>query len=372
MILPPRLWTSDRAVIRSVDCHCAGLPSRIVVGGAPIPPLGEGATSMEKRQYMMDHTDWLRKLMLTEPRGYPCQNTNIIYESSDPRAAFGYVIGENNKIYPAMSGHNTICVVTALLETGMVPMTYPTTEFVLEAPAGLIEIRAECKDGKAEYVTFRNTASFSHLTEVTVDVPGGVGPVVADVAYGGMWYCIVDAASVGLELVPERGADIVRLGEMIKTACREQHPVQHPLIDYPGCDILAFRSPPRAPETNGAHSRNAVVMSTGQLDWGLPGTWKGNIDRSPCGTGTSAIMAQMHARGELRVGEDFVHESVLGTVFTGRIVEETTVSDGKGGEIQAIIPDITGQAYVTQYSEVVVDPADPFPEGYTVGDIWAS
>lgn len=364
--LPSRLFgeSADRPVIRSVDCHCAGLPARIVLGGAPMPA---GESSYERRHHVMHEQDWVRKLMITEPRGYPCQNVNIIYPSTHPEAAFGYVIGENNWVYPAMSGHNTICVATALLETGCVPMTYPVTEFTLEAPAGLIKIRAECKDGKAEFVTFRNTASFVGLRDVEINVPGGVldFPVRADVAYGGMWYAIVDAASVGLDLVPENGAEISRLGEMIKIACQEQHPVQHPELDYPGCDILAFRGPPS--EGSSAHARNAVVMSTGKLDWAKPGSWKGNIDRSPCGTGTSAIMAAMWDKGELSIGEDFVHESILGTLFTGRIVEETEIAG-----IPAIVPEITGQAWITQYSEVVRDPSDPFQEGYTVGDIWAS
>jgi len=156
---------------------------------------------------------------------------------------------------------------------------------------------------------------------------------------------------------------------MVKVACREQHPVQHPEIDYGGCDIICIRGPPSAEgkERYGAHSSNAVIMSTGDLDWDVEASWKGNIDRSPCGSGTSAVMAAMHAKGELSIGEEFVHEGILGTVFTGKLLEETTLANGH----PAVIPAITGQAWVTQHSTIVVDPTDPFQKGYTLRDIWA-
>ena len=248
----------------------------------------------------------------------------------------------------------------------------------------------------------------------------------------GMWYCIVppeETARLGLELVPSRGRDICRLGEVIKVACREQHPVQHPSLDYPGVDIMVFRGPPGhaegeegqgesgnssrssrsssssssssssksgssdggssdgdgADEEDGpvrAHARNAVVMSNGALRWDDEATWGGMIDRSPCGTGTCAVMASLWARGELGLDEDFVHESILGTTFRGRLLKETTVeekggsgSSGSGsgsGSRAAVVPKIAGRAWITQICAVVRDPSDPFPEGYTVGDIWAA
>lgn len=374
---PPRLFgdagVSKRGVITTIDAHCCGLPARVVVDGLPEVP---GDSAMEKRKYMMENLDWARTLLITEPRGYPCQNVDYILPKTKacPEAEYSYVVGENNFVYPAMSGHNTICVVTALLETGLVEMKEPVTEFVLEAPAGPIKIRAECRDGKCESVTFTNTPSFARQEDlgVVLDVPGGVGKVEVDIAYGGMWYAIVDGPSLGLQVTPEEASDLARLGEMIKIAAREQHPVQHPTIDYPGCDIIAIRGPPSAEgvERYGAHARNAVIMSTNELDWNKPGTWKGNIDRSPCGSGTSAIMAAMHARGQIGINEDFVHESVLGGVFTGRLVDETTITDGKKVSQKAVVPAITGQAWITQHSKVVVDPTDPFPDGYTLGDIW--
>jgi len=358
--------------MRTVDCHCAGLPARILVSGMPDCP---GNSAMERRQYMMANLDWVRTLMITETRGYPCQNLDVIFPptAACPEAAFSYVVAENNFVYPLMSGHNTICVVTALLETGMVQMVEPVTEFVLEAPAGPIKISAKCKDGKCVNVTFVNTPSFALQCDlgVEIDVPGGVGKVTVDVSYGGMWYAIVDGPSIGLTVQPSEASEIVRLGEMIKVACREQHPVQHPTLDYPGCDIMCIRGPAsdKGKELHGVTSRNAVVMSTGVLDWNNPATWKGNIDRSPCGSGTSAVMAAMYAKGELGLNEEFVHESILGTVFTGRLIEEVTIADG----IKAVIPSVTGQAWVTQHSQIVVDPTDPLGrEGYTLGDIWAS
>jgi len=352
-----------------VDCHCAGLPARVLVAGAPN---FKGDSAMELRHAMMKDGDWMRTALITEPRGYPCQNLDVIFPPTPnlPEAAYSYVIAENNFVYPAMSGHNTICVATALLETGMVEMVEPVTEFTLEAPAGAIHITAECENGKAKNITFRNTPSFVGKLGVEVDVPGGVGKVSVDIAYGGMWYAIVDASSIGLELEAENAADIVRLGEMIKVATREQHPVNHPEFDYPGTDIMAFRGPPSAEgvEKYGAHAKNAVVMSTRALDWNDPSTWTGNLDRSPCGSGTSAIMATMYAKGELQLDEPFVHESILGTIFTGRLVGMAApVGPDK---IEAVIPDVTGSAWVTQISDVVIDATDPFPNGYTLGDIW--
>eukprot|EP00992_Anisonema_acinus_P014867 TRINITY_DN9499_c0_g1_i2.p1 TRINITY_DN9499_c0_g1~~TRINITY_DN9499_c0_g1_i2.p1 ORF type:complete len:368 (+),score=104.90 TRINITY_DN9499_c0_g1_i2:40-1104(+) len=343
-----------------IDLHAAGEPARVVVGGLPHVP---GATMFEKRAFLMAHHDGLRKLLLQEPRGYPCQNVDYILPPTVPEAAFGFVIAEQHAIYPLMSGHNTICVATALLETGMVPMEEPETEFVLEPPAGPIRLRARCRDGKVESVTFRNVPAFVRHLGVPVTVPTLPEPVRVDVAFGGMWYVIVEAAQLGLELHPRHGKALCRLGEMLKAACREQHPVQHPLLDYPGPDILVLRGPP---EAAGATARNAVVMSNGALDWQRPETWAAMLDRSPCGSGTCAVMAAEHARGQLSLNHDFVHESILGTTFIGRLVEKTQV-----GEYDAVIPEVTGSAWITTIAQVLLHKSDPFPEGFTVGDIWS-
>ena len=203
-----------------VDAHCGGEPARVVLTGLPAIP---GATMNEKRLHMMEHLDHFRTLLITEPRGYPCQNVDFVVPATNPDAAFGFIIAEQANIWPLMSGHNIICVATVLLETGLIPMTEPVTKFTLEAPGGLIKIEAECCNGKAIAIKLFNVPAFSHHTDLKVNVPT-LGEVTCDVAYGGMHYCIVSAKSVNLQLTPENGARICQYGEMIKTACREQFP----------------------------------------------------------------------------------------------------------------------------------------------------
>jgi len=355
--------------LKCIDCHAGGEPARVVVGGVP----QISGTMQEKRNLMMQpRLDALRKLLLLEPRGYPCQNANFIFPPSGvfPTAAFGVVIAEQGRVYPAMSGHNMMCVATALLETGMVPMVEPLTEFDLETPAGLVGIQARCQNGKALQITLRNVPSFCRPKDmdVEVEVPE-IGTVQLDIAYGGMFYAIVDAQRIDLQLVPSNGREICKLGEMIKIACREQNPVNHPEFDYPGCDILVFTDNQRR-DGDVVRGRNAVVMSNGKLSWDNPESWTGMIDRSPCGTGTCAVMAQMHARGRLGLEEDFVHESIIGSEFVGRLLEEVTI--GAAEPVKAVVPTISGRAWITQHSEVICDPSDPFPQGYTVADIWSA
>jgi proline racemase len=345
-------------IIEAVDAHAGGEPGRVIVGGVDAVP---GATMFEAMTWLQANLDDLRLRMLREPRGYPAANCNLVLPVVNPEADAGYVIMEQVE-YPGMSGTNTMCVVTVLLETGRLPMTEPVTELTLEAPAGLIRVRAECADGKVTAVTFRNVPAFATHIGAAVEVPT-LGTVEVDVAYGGMFYVIADAGRFGLRLSPDEGADIVRITEMIKAAANEQLPVVHP--DQPGfagITIGQLSGPPHDPANS---RRNVVTVSTGTLDWDRPATWTGAIDRSPCGTGTSARMATLHARGELGVGDAFRHEGILGTVFTGRVVEETTV-----GPHRAIVPTISGQAWITGFATYVVDPTDPFPDGFTVGDIW--
>jgi len=265
--------------------------------------------------------------------------------------------------YPGMSGTNTMCVVTVLLETGRLPMTEPTTELTLESPAGLIRVSADCAGGKVLGVTFRNVPAFATHIDAPVEVPH-LGTVLVDVAYGGMFYVIADAERFGFRLTPDEGRDITRVSQMIKAAAAEQLPVVHPeQPGFAGITIAQLSGPAHDPRNA---RRNVVTVSTGKHDWSRPATWIGAIDRSPCGTGTSAKMAVLHARGELKVGREFRHEGILGTVFTGKLVEESTI----GGR-PAVVPEITGRAWITGFAQYVVDPDDPFPDGFTVGDIWA-
>jgi proline racemase len=346
------------SMIQAVDAHACGEPGRVIVGGVLDVP---GATMFDKMCHLQAHADGLRKRMLREPRGYPAANCNLILPPTRPDADAGFVIMEQVE-YPGMSGTNTICVTTVLLETGMLPMTEPVTELNLETPAGLIRVRADCANGKVQRVTFQNVPAFAAYLDARVEVPH-LGTVTVDVAYGGMFYVIADAAPFGLRLTPDEGRDIVRISEMIKAAAQEQLPVVHP--EQPGFSGVTIAELSASPMQPGAHMKNAVTVSTGKLDWNRPATWTGAIDRSPCGTGTCAKMATLHAKGKLGLNEDFHHEGILGTVFTGRLIGVTQV-----GKYQAVIPTLRGQAWITGLSTYVVDPEDPFPEGFTVGDIW--
>jgi proline racemase len=345
-------------MIHAVDLHACGEHGRVIVGGVADVP---GATMFEKMTHLRDSKDWVRLMMLREPRGYPAANVNLLLPPTRPEADAGYVIMEQVE-YPPMSGTNTICVVTTLLETGIIEMTGPVTELTLETPAGLVGVRATCDDGKVTAVEFRNVPAFAAYLDRPVEVPH-LGTVTVDVGWGGMFYVIADARQLDLELVPSNGGEIVRVTEMIKAAAAEQLPVVHP--ENPGIHGITIGQL-YAPSPNpGISRRNVVTVSTGQLDWDRPATWTGAIDRSPCGTGTCAAMACLHAKGELAVGDTFLHEGILGTVFTGRLIDETTV-----GDHTAVVPTIAGQAWITGFAQYVLDPTDPFPEGYTLGDIW--
>jgi proline racemase len=346
-------------MIQAVDTHVCGEPGRVIVGGVLDVP---GATMFEKMRYLQDEADELRQRMLREPRGYPAANCNLILPPTHPEADAGYVIMEQVE-YPGMSGTNTIAVATVLIETGMVPSSEPVTELVLESPAGLIAIRAEVDAGKVKQVTFENVPCFVVHLDAEVDVPE-LGRISVDVAYGGMFYVIADADQVGLRLDLEEAGRAARFGEMIKTATIEQldTPIHPENPEIRGVTIGQLSAPAQRPD---AHRRNTVIVSTGQLDWQRPDTWTGALDRSPCGTGTSAKMATLWARGQLPLNRDFVHEGILGTTFTGRLVRETRI-----GDREAVVPTIAGTAWITGFAQYVVDPEDPFPNGFTVGDIW--
>lgn len=346
-------------MVTAVDAHACGELGRVVIGGAPDVP---GKTMFEKKMYLETHADGLRQLLLREPRGYPALCCNLLVPPTRAEANAGFIIMEQTE-YPPMSGSNTICVATVLIEMGLVPAREPVTELVLESPAGLIPIRAAVSRGKVTDVTFENVPAFAVHLNAAIEVPT-LGEVMVDVAYGGMFYVIADAERFGLRLTPGEGREIVRVGEMIKVAAREQLPVVHP--ENPAVAGITI-SQLSGPATRADASRkNAVVVSTGVLDWDRPETWTGAIDRSPCGTGTCAKMAVLHAKGELGLGEDFRHEGILGTVFTGRLLRATRV-----GSHRAVTSTLSGAAWITGISRYLLDPTDPFPTGFTVGDIWS-
>jgi proline racemase len=347
-------------IIQAVDTHACGEPGRVIVGGVLDVP---GQTMFEKKLYLEREADDLRKLMLREPRGYPAANCNLVLPATRPEAAAGYVIMEQTE-YPGMSGTNTIAVATVLIETGMVSYREPVTELTLESPAGLISVRASVIGGKVKSVTFENIPAFPVHLDAQVEVPD-LGTVVVDVSYGGMFYVIADAEPLGLRLTPDEAKDIIRVGEMIKAATREQLDCIHPENpDIRGVTIAQLSAPSENSESD---RKNTVIVSTGKLDWDKPSTWTGCLDRSPCGTGTCAKMAAMWAKGELPLNRDFRHEGILGTIFTGRLLRETRV-----GDYPAVVPTLTGTAWITGIASYVLDPEDPFPTGYTVGDIWGA
>lgn len=335
-------------MITVVGVHAEGELNEVITGGVLDVP---GNSVFEKMEHVQAKADWLRRFLLNEPRGKVTQCVNLVVPPCDPAAQAGFVIIESDYYVP-MSGTNTICTVTALLETGMVPMQEPVTRFTLEAPGGLVPVEAACRDGKCESVTFENVPAFVFHLQKPVEVDG-VGTVVADVAYGGMIYCMVDAKALGIALDPSEARDLVDLGEKIKRAAAVQLPAVHPeKPDIHTINQTLFAGPVRT--GNGVKTaRNTVIVSPGRHD------------RSPCGTGTTARLAVMHAKGEIGVGEKFVHESLIGTKFTGEIFEETRV-----GDTPAVGVKITGRGWITAFHQYVLDPSDPFPNGFRLGDQW--
>lgn len=337
-----------KRTITVVDCHAAGENGKVVTGGVHGVP---GKTAFDKRVYLEQHLDDLRKLLLFEPRGTVNHNANLILPSNHPDADMAYVIMESTE-YPVMSGSNTMCVTTVLLETGILPMQEPVTRLTLESPAGLIGVDAECADGKVTRVRFTNQPAFCYSLDQPITVEG-LGEVVVDIAYGGMTYVVVDAHDLGFGLVPSEGRELVALGERLKAAAAAQLPVSHPENEgIPGITNTIFAGPVYR-EGEGLRARNTVVVAPGRLD------------RSPCGTGTSARLAVMHAKGEIEEGQMFVHESIIGTEFYANVVDTTAV-----GPFDAIVSQVAGTAWITALSQIGLDPTDPFPEGFTVSDLW--
>ncbi|MGH1482858.1 MAG: proline racemase family protein [Geminicoccales bacterium] len=343
-------------VITAVEAHAEGESGRVITAG--LPQL-KGVSVKEKMLYMQKHHDDIRTLMLQEPRGNPALCCNAIVPPCHPEAEAGFIIMEQTE-YPPMSGSNTICVVTVLLETGVIAMQEPVTELTLEAPAGLIKVEATCRDGKVERVKFLNVPAFAMHLDIALDVPG-YGKITADIAWGGMFYVIADAAQFGLALTADQGADIVRACEAIRAASAEQFPVVHPENpEFTGPTISQLTAPP---DQAGIDGITAVSVSGGSCK---PDGITGALDRSPCGTGTCAKMAVLHAKGQLAPGRDYVNAGPLRTTFTGRI-EDTA----KVGSYEAVIPSLSGRGWISGMSQYLLDPSDPFQTGFTVGDIWA-
>jgi proline racemase len=335
-----------RRVVTVVGCHAGGEIGNVVVGGV-LPPAGD--TVFEQMQTLRREGDWLRRLLLREPRGSVACHANLVVPATREDCDAGFIIMEPTE-YPAMSGSNSICTATVLLETGMVEMHEPETVLRLEAPGGVVELRAACRDGRCESVELTNVPSFADRLDAALEVEG-LGTITVDVAYGGMWYAIADAAALGFALEPHEARDLSVAGEHIRAAAREQLPCVHPENpEIAGVSIVQIAAPWQGV---GQVTRNAVVVAPGRLD------------RSATGTGLSARMAVLRTRGLMAVGDAMTHASVIGSTFDGRIVAEAEV----GGR-PAIVPAIRGSAWITGFSQLVVDPTDPFPEGYVLADTW--
>lgn len=331
-----------------VGIHTAGEICDVVTGGVLDVP---GKTMFEKMMYMWQKSDDLRLLLMHEPRGSAAMCANIILPPCNADAHAGFLTMEHEE-YPPMSGANTIAVATVLLETGMVPMQEPVTEIRLDAAAGLIAVKAECAGGKCTSVAFDNVPAFVFALDVEIPVEG-LGIVKVDIAWGGMIYALVDASSVGLRIESSQGRALVEVGERIKKAVQQHtNPVHPGNAAIRGVSVLEFTEPLR--KTSSIKTAvNTVVVSPGRLD------------RSPCGTGTCARLAVLHARGLLEVGETFRHESVIGTEFLSHIRGTTQV-----GSYPAVLPTVKGRSWITSYKQVVLDGTDPFPAGFRVGDLW--
>ena len=334
-------------LIHVVSCHAEGEVGDVIVGGVAPPP---GETLWEQRTFI-EQDDVLRRFVLNEPRGGVFRHVNLLVPPRHPEAQVGWIVMEPADT-PPMSGSNSICVATVVLDTGLVPMTEPETELVLEAPGGLVRVRAECRQGKAERITITNVPSFVDHLAVPLEVEG-LGTLTVDIAYGGDSFVIVDAATVGLELTPEESPELVELGLRITAAANRQWGFRHPLnAAWDHISFCQFAGPlcERDGELTGP---NAVVIRPGK------------VDRSPTGTGCSARMAVLHAQGRMRVGDRYRAQSIIGSEFQCGIAEETTV-----GDKVAVVPTVSGRAWITGTHQLMLDPQDPWPQGYRIADTW--
>jgi len=334
-------------LIHIVSCHAEGEVGNVIVGGVA-PPKGD---SLWEKARWIDQDQKLRRFVLNEPRGGVFKHVNLLVPAKNPKAQQGFIIMEPEHT-PPMSGSNSICVSTVLLDTGLIPMTEPITEFVLEAPGGLVPVKAYCEDGKAKSIEVNNVASFADQLDINIEVEG-LGTLKTDTAYGGDSFVFINAQDLGFEIKPDEAKDIAEIGSKITAAANQQlnftHPTNSDWNHISFCQITL----PLFEEEGIMVSRNTVVIDPGKLD------------RSPCGTGCSARMALLHAKGELKKGDRMIGRSIIDSRFDCSIVEETMV-----GNKNAIIPSIQGRAWITGTHQLMLDPEDPWPEGYRLSDTW--
>jgi proline racemase len=334
--------------IQIVGCHAEGEVGDVIVGGVAPPP---GETLWEQSRFIArDQT--LRNFVLNEPRGGVFRHVNLLVPPKNPKAQMGFIIMEPEDT-PPMSGSNSICVATVLLDTGIIPMTEPETRLTLEAPGGLVEVLARCGGGKAQSITVTNVPSFADRLGAVLEVEG-LGTLTVDTGYGGDSFVIADAQALGFKVAPDEARELAETGIRITRAANEQLGFSHPTNpDWSHFSFCQIAAPIERRADGVLTAANAVAIQPGK------------IDRSPTGTGASARMAVLRARGEMAVGDSYVARSIIGSEFTGRITADTTLAGRP-----AIIPSITGRAWVTGTRTEMLDPADPWPAGYRLSDTW--
>ena len=334
-------------LIHIVSCHAEGEVGNVIVGGIAAP---KGDSLWQKARWI-DQDQKLRQFVLNEPRGGVFKHVNLLVPAQNPKAQQGFIVMEPEHT-PPMSGSNSICVSTVLLDTGLIEMKEPITEFILEAPGGLVPVKAYCEDGKAKSIEINNVASFADQLDVHIEVQG-LGTFKVDTAYGGDSFVVINAHDLGFEIKPDEAKDISDVGSKITAAANQQLNFTHPTNSEWSHISFCQMALPIFEEEGVKISKNTVVIDPGKLD------------RSPCGTGCSARMAILYAKGELRKGDRMIGRSILDSRFDCSIVGETMVSDKK-----AIIPSIRGRAWITGTHQLVLDPEDPWPEGYRLSDTW--
>ena len=334
-------------LIHIISCHAEGEVGNVIVGGIAAP---KGDSLWQKARWI-DQDQKLRQFVLNEPRGGVFKHVNLLVPAQNPKAQQGFIVMEPEHT-PPMSGSNSICVSTVLLDTGLIEMKEPITEFILEAPGGLVPVKAYCEDGKAKSIEINNVASFADQLDVHIEVEG-LGTLKVDTAYGGDSFVVINAHDLGFEIKPDEAKDISDVGSKITAAANQQLNFTHPTNSEWSHISFCQMALPIFEEEGVKISKNTVVIDPGKLD------------RSPCGTGCSARMAILYAKGELRKGDRIIGRSILDSRFDCSIVDETMVGDKK-----AIIPSIRGRAWITGTHQLMLDPEDPWPEGYRLSDTW--
>lgn len=328
--------------IHAVDSHTMGEPTRIIVGGVPNIP---GKTMAEKKEYLEKNMDTLRTAIMLEPRGHNDMFGSILTAPVNEEADFGIIFMDGGG-YLNMCGHGSIGAITVAVETGMVEPKEPITEVVMDTPAGIVRSTAKVENGKVKEVSIVNVPAFHYKKDVEIEVPE-IGKIKFDISFGGSFFAIIDAKQLGLSVEPKNAQKLTNLGLKIRDIINKDVEIQHPTLSHiKTVDLVEIYDKPSHPE---ATYKNVVIFGQGQ------------VDRSPCGTGTSAKMATLHSKGELKEGELFVYESILGTLFKGRVV-----GTGKVADYNSVIPEITASAYITGFNHFVIDPEDPLKYGFVL------